>query len=505
MSNAVIYTRVSTQDQVDNYSLETQERECRSFCERNGLNVVRLYREEGESAKTANRTQLQRMLKDLALAGKKEQISAVVIYRVDRLARETADYGVIRASLHALNISVRSVMESFDDTPSGRFIETLMASVAQFDNDVRAQRSTEGMKSGVASGRWMWRPPTGYVKPKDVPASLAPHPELGPLVKEVFLRIAAGETTTSVRQALGSIGLCGEKGGPMSKQTFHSMVKNPLYKGLIVCKKWGLTVKGDFEPIVSEELFDQVQWILNPSEKSSQRKRTDNPDFPLRRYVQCGVCRNLMTASWSKGRNGKFGYYHCYKKDCRKVSARKEIVETLFVEFLADLSVSPKIMDLMDSVVRDVWNQRFDSLRLDQSRLERKIKASQVMLDSLFDKYISGHGITQEMFETKSKQFNDDIVLTRQELAGLSLPKYEIEEVIAFARELLTDLPGCWNRLDPQLRSGFARAMVPTGVTYIDGTVRTATLPWYVTAFSGSTSDQSILAVPAGFEPKAKA
>ena len=503
MSKAVIYTRVSTHDQVDNYSLENQERECRIFCEQQGLSVVRLYREEGESAKTANRTQLQRMLKDLVLAGKKEEISVVVIYRVDRLARETSDYGAIRASLYALNINVRSVMETFDDTPAGRFIETVIAGAAQFDNDVRAQRSTEGMKAGVASGRWMWRPPIGYITPKDVPASLAPHAELGPLVKEVFLRIAAGETTSSVRQALGSVGLCSKKSGAMSPQTFGNMLKNPLYKGLIVCKKWDLTVKGDFEPLVSEELFDQVQWILNPSKKPSQRKRADNPDFPLRRYVQCGVCGKFMTASWSTGRNGKFGYYTCYKKDCRKVRARKEVVETLFVEFLADLSVSPKIMDLMDAVVRDVWNQRFNSLRLDQSRLERKIEAAQGMLDSLFDKYLSGSAITQEMFETKSQQFKDEIDLTRQELTALSLPKYNIDEVIAFARELLTDLPGCWNRLDPQLRSGFARAVVPTGVTLMDGAVRTATLPWYVTAFSGSTSDQSILAVPAGFEPTA--
>ena len=105
MSRAVLYVRVSTADQVDNYSLETQEKECRRYCERQGLVVDRIFREEGESAKTVNRTQLQEMLRYLGSNAKKREITSVVVYRVDRLAREVGGHHTIKAALGTLQIS----------------------------------------------------------------------------------------------------------------------------------------------------------------------------------------------------------------------------------------------------------------------------------------------------------------------------------------------------------------------------------------------------------------
>ena len=99
MPRAVIYVRVSTSDQVENYSLETQENECSNYCERQGLAIDRIYREEGESAKTVNRTELQEMLRYLSSNAKKREITHVVVYRVDRLAREVGGHHAIKATL----------------------------------------------------------------------------------------------------------------------------------------------------------------------------------------------------------------------------------------------------------------------------------------------------------------------------------------------------------------------------------------------------------------------
>ncbi len=156
MARAVIYVRVSTTDQVDNYSLETQETECRKYCEREGLIVDRLFREEGESAKTVNRTELQEMLRYLTSHAKKREITHVVVYRVDRLAREVGGHHTIKTTLSRLNVILQSVMERFDETPTGKLTENLMAVLAQFDNDLRSQRSRDGMMAAVAHGRWLW-------------------------------------------------------------------------------------------------------------------------------------------------------------------------------------------------------------------------------------------------------------------------------------------------------------------------------------------------------------
>lgn len=104
MKTAVIYCRVSTDEQVDGYSLTSQEEICRAFAERNGYEVGDVFIEKGESAKTADRTQLQLMLKHIIRLGKK--VNALIIYKVDRLVRDSDDLGIIRAILKRYGITL---------------------------------------------------------------------------------------------------------------------------------------------------------------------------------------------------------------------------------------------------------------------------------------------------------------------------------------------------------------------------------------------------------------
>jgi site-specific DNA recombinase len=115
LTRAVVYIRVSTVGQLDNYSLDTQKRACIEYCEREGFEVDHIFQEEGESAKTANRTQLQAMISYCAAEAKRREIGFVVVYKVDRLARQVEDHTAIRALLARRGIQLRAVMEAFDD------------------------------------------------------------------------------------------------------------------------------------------------------------------------------------------------------------------------------------------------------------------------------------------------------------------------------------------------------------------------------------------------------
>jgi site-specific DNA recombinase len=109
MPRAVIYVRVSTTEQVDNYSLDLQEEECTKYCHKNGLSVDRIFREEGESAKTVNRTELQEMLRYLTSNAKRHEITHVIVCPVDRLAREVGGHHTIKAALAQQRITLASV------------------------------------------------------------------------------------------------------------------------------------------------------------------------------------------------------------------------------------------------------------------------------------------------------------------------------------------------------------------------------------------------------------
>src|SRR6185437_7022119 len=153
--NAVIYCRVSSKEQVEGTSLESQEIACKEYAARHQLVVSRVFVERGESAKFADRTQL---LEVLDFCGNREnRIEQLLVWKVDRLARNVADHFNIKAALLKIGVQVVSVTEPIDAKPEGRLLETILAGFAQFDNDIRATRTLQGMRRKIQEGLYPWK------------------------------------------------------------------------------------------------------------------------------------------------------------------------------------------------------------------------------------------------------------------------------------------------------------------------------------------------------------
>src|SRR3982751_140073 len=194
MVGAVIYVRVSTKEQTENLSLSTQLRACEEYCRRQGYDVVERFHEEGESAKTMDRTELQKLLNYCRTH--KGKVHFVVVYNLTRFAREKYDHFALRALLKSLGISLRSATEPIDDTSTGKLMEGVLAAFAQFDNDVRSDRTRAGMRAALEQGRWTFVPPLGYLNaPKWSGKSLAPDPDRASLVTRAFEDFATGRFT----------------------------------------------------------------------------------------------------------------------------------------------------------------------------------------------------------------------------------------------------------------------------------------------------------------------
>jgi len=121
--------------------------------------VLARFREEGESAKSADRTELQNLLQYCRL--NKGRVQFVVVFNLTRFAREKYDHFALRAHLKSLGISLRSATEPIDDTSTGKLMEGVLAAFAQFDNDVRSERTRGGMKAALELGRWTFLAPLG--------------------------------------------------------------------------------------------------------------------------------------------------------------------------------------------------------------------------------------------------------------------------------------------------------------------------------------------------------
>jgi site-specific DNA recombinase len=189
---AVIYTRVSTQEQAKGgTSLTAQRKACIEYCEREGYQIAEVFVEEGESAKTADRTQLKQLLK---YCGQQRNIKAVIVHKLDRFARKVQDHQQLSALLATMGVRLRSVTEPIDDTSVGKLMEVMLSGFAQFDNDVRTERTIKGMKERLLDGRWTFPPPLGYKISRDAAGgkTIVPDELSGPLITQAFGEFATG-------------------------------------------------------------------------------------------------------------------------------------------------------------------------------------------------------------------------------------------------------------------------------------------------------------------------
>jgi hypothetical protein len=182
----------------------------------------------------------------------KGKVHFVVVYNITRFAREKYDHFALRALLKSLGISLRSATEPIDDTSTGKLMESVLAAFAQFDNDVRSDRTRAGMRAALEQGHWTLVPPLGYLNaPKWSGKSLAPDPERAPLVTRAFEDFATGRfTKEKVLDTVTRLGLRTRKGLTLNPQSFGRMLTNRLYAGFIDVPELGVSRRGDFDPLV---------------------------------------------------------------------------------------------------------------------------------------------------------------------------------------------------------------------------------------------------------------
>lgn len=352
------YVRVSSAEQVAGLSLGTQEDACRAKSHSTGGEVVRVFAEEGASAKTTKRPVLQEML--AAAHAKRDRPDRILVYKFDRLARSSADHHATVALLRSLGIQVISATENTDETPAGKAMEGMLAVFAEFDNNVKRERTIAGMQEAARRGRWITTAPVGYRKPTIPGApSLEHDPERAHLVREAFERIATGRyTQAEVLRHVTAAGLRNARGNKLDKRRFTALLRRPVYAGWVTLKRAGIKERGDFEALVSQEAFDKVQLVLSGRRPHVPERKQEHEDFPLRRFVKCARCEKSLTGHWTQGRRKRYAYYRCLSPGCATGSIPKALLEAEYLKLLEHLKPEPKYLALFKEIVLRAWRER---------------------------------------------------------------------------------------------------------------------------------------------------
>ena len=362
----IIYLRVSTEEQVDNFSLDTQQDICLKEAQRRGIEIVKIFREEGRSAKTITGRPVLIDLLEFCRKNKRT-LDAVMVYRLDRMSRQTADYLAIRKKLVECNIALLSATEPTGNSPTEKLVETMLAGFAQLDNDVRSERTKNGLRARFLAGLTNGTAPLGYISQNGY---VVKDPKTWDKMKKAWDLVATGKIPLrQMADIMNDLGLRQKLKGKeylLRSQTLSRLFRNKFYAGIITSSKYPEEVKGQHVPMITEAHFYRVQAILDGRNTNINvplpKRNRDHSDFPLRKLVKCGKCGASFTGAWSKGKMKKYAYYFCPKR-CGAPSIQAYEVDLLTVKFLQDITPTEECLNAFIALLRGTYYKRVAALQ----------------------------------------------------------------------------------------------------------------------------------------------
>ncbi len=494
---AIIYTRVSSKDQAEyGHSLDSQERICKDYARRLGYEVIRVFVEEGESAKTTDRTQLKKLLDFISKHHR--EVNAIIVYKLDRLARNMIDYTGLLSSFSKLGIDVKSATENIDDSPAGKLTKNMIAAIAQFDNDVRSERTRTGMRQTVQQeGRWVWRAPLGYKHMRDDNKK----PLIVPTDDSAFVIEAFELFATGLHTQRGIVAHLKSKGyEKMKTNLLNRILRNPLYCGLIKVSWLPDYIKGIHKAIISEELFHKVQFLLEGRRPMITPKVRNNPHFPLRNFIRCPKCGGKLTAGWSTGHKGtRHPYYHCRKGEC-SVNVRKDTLETKFYEYLESFQPTQEALNLFSAIVLDVWNKKQEERIKEEYRLERQLRELAEKKNRIDELMIKGT-FDEATYKERVEEVNNAIAVKKIELSEAQIELNDVEACLGYGKAVMGNVAKLWANADLNLKQRFQTFIFPEQIHWNGETFGTTATSILFKQLQLIPAQKSDLVALTGFEP----
>lgn len=443
IKRTVIYLRVSTEEQVDNFSLETQERICVQEAERRGFEVAQIFKEEGRSAKNITGRPVLIQMMEFYRKNKKT-IDALIVYRLDRLSRQVGDFLAIKKTLTEYQIALISTSEPTGNSPTEKFVETMLASFAQMDNDVRSERTKNGLRARFLAGLTSGTPPLGY---RNENGYTVKDSATWDKVKDAWELMGTGtKTLKEMATLMNDWGLRQKFHGKehmVRPQAISRMFRNKYYIGILTSASYPEEVRGQHLSMVSEALFYRVQSFIDGRNTNIHvpvsRRNKDNIEFPLRRLVICGVCKQPLTGGWSKGKKARYAYYRC-QHGCKMSSINAYKLNDATLQYLSCIAPTRQALDAFIALLRRTYYQRVAQLQKRKDQADIELKRLYEMRQALIQKNLSGT-YSDEIFKEQNKLIEEQIATVQVTKDDVLLAKYNLESIVKFMKDKFGNLP----------------------------------------------------------------
>jgi site-specific DNA recombinase len=262
------------------------------------------------------------------------------------------------------------------------------------------------------------------------------------------------------------MGLRTEEGNRISKQFLAKILRNPIYAGWISYKPLGERYRGDFQSLVTQELFDRVQRRLSGNPTTGIGRRKAQQDFPLRRFVRCARCGKPVTGGWARGRWGnRYAYYYCRQK-CSGVIARKATLEERFVGLLRQLVPSPEWLELLKQTILSIWHEELGQASDARESVQKRVTQIRARLRRLDEAFLYESSVDRTTYEEQRDKLREELTLAELELSEARVEQFDIDSALAKAISVLNNASALWIDASLEDRLRLQEVLFPQGLVW---------------------------------------
>lgn len=426
VADVVIYSRYSSIGQNDQ-SIDGQIDACMKYAAQRGFRVVGQYIDRAISGTHADgRPEFQRMIRD----SKKGAFKYVLVWKLDRFARNRYDSAIYKNELKKQGVKVLSVTEGIDAGNDSIILEAVLEAMAEEYSRQLSQNVRRGIRQNAEKHLTIGGyTPLGYrVENK----RLVVDEKEAEIVRFVFRSYADGMTKTEIAKECNRRGWRTKTGRPFTVNSFAIMLKNPTYIGTYTFKD-EITVEGAIPAIVDGATFEKVGTMLERNRRAPGRAKAKE-EYQLQGKVFCGYCGAPMVGESGRGRRGAtYHYYACATRKkahtCQKKNEKKDFLEWYVVEQITThILTDQRIHEIAAGVVAE-YNRSFDAAGVRE--LERKIRAMDKEMDALVDALIR---TTAAPAVAKINQ-RVELLAAQKEEAEVDLAKLKVASRITLSEE----------------------------------------------------------------------
>lgn len=390
-----LYMRYSSDRQTEQ-SIEGQLRELIAYCKHHGYRVAAIYVDRAISAHASmdKRPAFQQMLSDSARSSWK----TVLVYKLDRFARNREDSAIARMRLRKNGCNVESAKEGISKNPEGVILEALLEGMAEYYSLELSQKVRRGMSETARKGNSTGgTTPLGYTV---VDKRLQVDPMTAHLVEEAFRRYADGDTVAAICDDFNARGYRTTRGTKFNKSSFKNVFRNEKYIG--VYKFDDVRTDNAVPRIISDELWRAVQSRLKTSEQAPARGKAKVP-YLLSGKIFCGHCGAPMVGECGRGKGGKtYNYYSCANRKkthlCDKKPVPKDWLEDVvaqdaldiltdeIIEFVAEIAAQQSEEDIQKNTQIPVIRKKISEIENKIRNLTKALECASVAPDAIVER-----------------------------------------------------------------------------------------------------------------------